>query len=229
MSAVWETRSDGPAKTFAKSGVRVWDRSIRLTHWSLVVLVALSWWTASHQQMSYHRYTGYALLGVLAYRIYWGVFGSSTARFAHFVKGPHSILQYLRSDRLHAVPGHNPLGAVSVVALLGLLLGQVTLGLFSVDVDGLESGPLSRWVSFETGRACARLHQRGFDVLKTLILLHVAAIVFYLIVRRDNLLRPMITGVKGWNDGSLPHVEPAPRWHAVVGIALAVLLVWYIA
>jgi cytochrome b len=179
--------------------------------------------------MNYHRYSGYALLGVLAYRLYWGVFGSSTARFAHFVKGPRSILHYLRSGRGHAVPGHNPLGAISVLALLGLLLGQVTLGLFSVDVDGLESGPLSHRVSFETGRACAQLHRLGFDVLKVLILLHVAAIVFYLIVRRENLIRPMITGLRRWNDGSLPHIEPAPRWHAAVGIVLAVLLVWYIA
>jgi hypothetical protein len=92
------------------------------------------------------------------------------------------------------VPGHNPLGALSVLALLGLLLAQVTLGLFCVDVDGLESGPLSNWVTFETGRECSRLHQLGFDVLKVFIVLHLAAVVFYWLFKRDNLIRPMITG-----------------------------------
>ena len=209
--------------------VRVWDGATRATHWLLVVLLGVSWWTASHHRMDYHRYSGYALLGVLIFRLYWGFFGSTTARFAHFVKGPRSIWRYLRLRPLHVAPGHNPLGALSVLALLGLLLGQVVLGLFSVDVDGLESGPLSHWVSFAAGREFARLHRSGFGLLKLLVLLHVAAVAFYWIFKRDNLIRPMITGLKGWSHGPLPQIEFASRWHAVLGIALAVLLVWYIA
>jgi cytochrome b561 len=96
-------------------------------------------------------------------------------------------------------------------------------------VDGLESGPLSHWVTFETGRACARLHRIGFDVLKVLILLHIVAVLLYWVFKRDNLIRPMITGSKGWSHGPLPRIEFAPRWHAVLGIALAALLVWYVA
>ncbi len=214
---------------FPQPVVRVWDGATRAVHWLLVVLLGVSWWTASHHRMDYHRYSGYAMLGVLVFRLYWGFFGSTTARFTHFVKGPRSIWRYLRFRTLPVTPGHNPLGALSVLALLGLLLAQVILGLFSVDVDGLESGPLSHWVSFETGREFARLHRSGFGLLKMLVLLHVGAVGFYWIVKRDNLIRPMITGHKGWGHGPLPHIAFAPRWHAVLGITLAALLVWYIA
>jgi cytochrome b len=229
MSAVWETQSNVAQDREAAPVVRIWDGATRAVHWLLVVLIGLSWWTVRHHRMDLHRYSGYALLGVLVFRLYWGFFGSTTARFAHFVKGPRSIWHYLRSGANPVLPGHNPLGALSVLALLGLLLAQVALGLFSVDVDGLESGPLSHWVSFETGRACARLHQTGFDVLKVLIVGHIVAIVLYWVVKRDNLVRPMITGSKGWNHSPPPQVQFASRWHALLGIALAALLVWYIA
>jgi cytochrome b len=229
MSVVWDGQTEVAPRSEARPVVRVWDRPTRLVHWLLVVLVGSSWWTASHHQMSYHRYSGYGLLGVLIFRLYWGVFGGTTARFAHFVKGPRAIWQYLRSKARHVTPGHNPLGALSVVALLALLLGQVTLGLLSVDVDGIESGPLSRWVSFETGRECARWHRLGFDVLRGLILLHVVAVVFYWVVKHDNLMSPMITGRKGWSHTPVPRIELASRWHALLGIAMAALVVWYIA
>jgi cytochrome b len=188
-----------------------------------------SWWTARHHHMDYHRYSGYALLGVLIFRLYWGFFGSTTARFAHFVKGPRSIWRYLRSRATHVAPGHNPLGALSVLALLGLFLAQVTLGLFSVDVDGIESGPLSHWVSFDAGRECSLLHQLGFVVLKAFIVVHIVAVVFYWMFKRDNLLRPMITGLKDWRHGAPPTIEFASAWRALLGIALAVVLVWYVA
>ena len=229
MSVAWDSPSDAASPAGFQFVVRVWDESIRLVHWLLVVLLGLSWYTARHHQMSYHRYSGYALLGVLTFRIYWGIFGSTTARFTYFVKGPRTIWRYLRSTASHARVGHNPLGALSVVALLGLLLAQVTLGLFCVDVDGLESGPFSNRVSFETGRECARLHRLGFDVLKWLIILHIAAVALHWIFKRDNLLRPMITGTKAWGHAPLPHIEFASRWSALLGVALAVLVVWCVA
>jgi cytochrome b len=229
MSAVWGSQSGIDPPEAARSPVRVWDGFTRLAHWLLVVLIGASWWTARHHRMDYHRYSGYALLGVLIFRLYWGFFGSTTARFAHFVKGPHSIWLYLRSRAEHMAPGHNPLGALSVLALIGLLLAQVILGLFSVDVDGIESGPLSHWVSFDAGRECSRLHQLGFVVLRAFIVVHIAAVVFYWIFKRDNLIRPMITGSKSWRHGALPHIEFASAWRALLGIAVAAVLVWYVA
>lgn len=212
-----------------KAGVRVWDTPTRLVHWLLIALVSFSWWSAAHHHMDYHRYSGSALLGVLAFRIYWGFFGSSTARFAQFVRGPRSIWAYLRSRETHSSPGHNPLGALSVILLLTLLLTQVALGLFSVDIDGLESGPLARFVSFEVGRACARLHGLGFHVLEYFIALHVAAIAFYALFKRENLVAPMITGRKIWPRRPLPRVSFASRWQALLGLTLAAVLVWWIA
>jgi cytochrome b len=211
------------------AGVRVWDAPTRLVHWLLVALVSFSWWSAAHHRMEYHRYSGSALLGVLAFRIYWGFCGSSTARFSQFVKGPRSIWSYLRSRAPHSSPGHNPLGALSVILLLTLLLAQVALGLFSVDIDGIESGPLSHFVSFEAGRACARLHRCGFDVLRYFVVLHVAAVAFYALFKRENLVKPMFTGWKTWSQQPPPRVKFAPPWYALIGVALAAGLVWWIA
>jgi cytochrome b len=205
--------------------VRVWDVPTRLAHWSLAGLFAFSWWSANNHHMDYHRYSGYTLLGVLVFRVYWGLVGSHTARFARFVKGPRAIWGYLRAGLRHPVPGHNPLGALSVLALLGVLLSQVVLGLFSVDVDGLESGPLSTFVSFDVGRACAHAHHVVFDVLAALIALHLTAILFYWIIKRDNLVRPMLTGWKSWNERPASHGTIAPWWLAALGVALSVVVV----
>lgn len=216
--------------------IRIWDAPIRLTHWAMVVLIAISWWTAENGELEYHRYSGYTLLGLLVFRLYWGFAGSSTARFANFVRGPRAILDYLQqmparvADRSNiATPGHNPLGALSVIALLALLLAQVALGLFAVDVDGIESGPLSHLVSFDAGRACAELHEDLFDVLLVFIALHVAAVLFYLIYKRDNLIAAMIHGHRNHPAGDTPRLSFASMPRLLIGIALAAFVVWIVA
>lgn len=216
--------------------IRIWDAPIRLVHWAMVVLIAISWWTAENGELEYHRYSGYTLLGLLVFRLYWGFAGSSTARFANFVRGPRAILAYLKqmpsrvADRSHiATPGHNPLGALSVIALLALLLTQVGLGLFAVDVDGIESGPLSHLVSFDTGRDCAELHEALFDVLLVFIALHVAAVLFYLLYKRDNLIAAMIHGHRSHSAGDSPRLSFASLPRLLIGIALAGLVVWLVA
>lgn len=211
------------------TGVRVWDVPTRMVHWLMAALVSFSWWSAAYHRMGYHRYSGFALLGVLAFRIYWGFFGSSTARFTQFVQAPRSIWSYLRSRATAPSAGLNPLGGLSAMVLLTVVLTQVVLGLFSVDVDEIESGPLFRFVSFESGRACAQLHHLGFEVLKYFILLHLAAVACYALFKHENLVQPMITGRKDWSRQPLPSVKFASPWHALVGIALAAGLVWLIA
>jgi cytochrome b len=206
--------------------IRIWDAPTRLVHWLLVALVAFSWWTAENGRMDWHRYSGYAVLGVLVFRIYWGIVGSDTARFANFVKGPRAVAQYFRDKS--SIVGHNPLGALSVIALLVLLVTQVGLGLFAVDVDGLESGPLSHLVSFDEGREYAKSHELVFNILLALIALHIAAVLFYLIAKRDNLIAPMITGAKNWA-AQAPQLKFASWWVALPGIAIAAAIVWYIA
>jgi cytochrome b len=206
--------------------IRIWDWPTRLVHWLLVALVFFSWGSAKYQHMDLHRYSGYTVLGLLMFRLYWGFVGSDTARFSRFIKGPSSVLAYLRAPS--TIIGHNPLGALSVMVLLALLIAQVTLGLFAVDIDGLESGPLSYLVSFETGRASAKLHANVFNFLLGFIALHVAAIFYYLLVRRDNLIGPMVTGNKLVPESAQATAVSTPLLRFLIGVAIAGGLVWLI-
>ena len=207
----------------------VWDLPVRVTHWLFVACVAVSWWTAEQRLMEWHRYSGYTMLGLLVFRIYWGIAGSSTARFARFISGPRAVLNHLRlrrEQRAHVV-GHTPLGSWSVVTMLLAMGTQVTLGLFATDLDGLESGPLSHLVSFDAGRAFAQAHELSFDVLIALVALHVVAVLFYLFYDRNNLVSAMLSGRKRIG-GAPAGMVPAPAWRLWTGVALATLVVWFI-
>jgi cytochrome b len=204
----------------------VWDAPTRLFHWFLVLLIAFSWWSAEERRIDWHRYSGYTILALLVFRIVWGFAGSSTARFSGFVRSPAATLRYVRGAERPAL-GHNPLGAWSVLAMLGLLMLQVGLGLFAVDIDGFESGPLSDRVSFEAGRLAAGWHHLGFNALLALIALHVAAIAAHLLFGRRNLVAPMITGARRGGDE-----EPMRRGSPValaVAVALAAMVAWAVA
>jgi cytochrome b len=163
------------------------------------------------------------------FRVYWGFFGSETARFANFVKGPGAIWSYVRGAATEAAPGHNPLGAVSVVLLLLLLIAQVTLGLFAVDVDGIESGPLSHLVSFDTGRACAEVHEVVFNVLLAFIAMHIAAVLYYLLLRRQNLIAAMVHGRRDVSAGTSTSLARLSWLRLAIGLVLAGIVVWYIS
>jgi cytochrome b len=208
----------------AGGGVRIWDLPTRLFHWLLVILVALAWWTAEEGMMERHRLAGYLILGLLLFRLLWGLFGASTARFASFVRGPAATWDYVRG-RTAAGIGHNPLGALSVLALLGVLVLEALLGLFATDEDGLAPGPLSHHVSFDTARDLGELHHSLFTLVQLLVALHLAAILFYLLFRRHNLLTPMITGT---GPGDVPMVA-APLWRFLLAVALAAGATWWIA
>jgi cytochrome b len=237
MAEQTDATGNNPTSTTGMSTtrVRIWDAPVRLVHWLMVLAMIVSWRTAESGAMDYHRYSGYTLLGLLIFRIFWGFFGSSTARFSDFVRGPRAIFAYLRGSpgrverREPAPPGHNPLGALSVIALLGLILTQVILGLFTVDVDGIESGPLSTFVSFETGRACAKWHHRIFDILVWFVALHVAAVLFYELIKRQRLIATMIHGRREYPANSAPQVRSASHLWLVAGAALSGLIVWMVA
>lgn len=210
----------------SRTRVRVWDLPTRLVHWLLVAGVALSWWTGETGRLEWHRWSGYGLLGLVTFRLYWGFFGSSTARFRQFLRGPGTVVGYLRGAWSPA-PGHNPLGALSVLALLALLAAQIVLGLFAVDVDGIESGPLSLYVSFEAGRIAAKWHGAIFDALLWLIALHIAAIVYYSFVKKQNLGAAMLHGEREYPQ-RLPAVQHASAVRFIVGAVLAALLTWLV-
>jgi len=210
----------------SRTRVRVWDVPTRLVHWLVVLGFGVSYWTGETGRLEWHRWSGYGLLGLVLFRIYWGFLGSSTARFAGFVRGPRVIVGYLRGAWSPA-PGHNPLGALSVVALLLLLAAQIGFGLFAVDVDGIESGPLSEYVSFEAGRAAAKWHGAIFDVLLWVVALHVAAIGYYKFVKKQDLLAAMFHGTRDFGR-ELPAVQHASALRLVAGVVLAALLTWLV-
>lgn len=205
--------------------VVIWDLPVRIVHWGFALLLPAMWLTAENGAMSLHRILGYIALGLLIFRLYWGVVGSSTARFANFVRGPSAILNYLRSGP--KVIGHNPLGALSVVALLGLLALQITLGLFSQDSDALFSGPLSHLVGYDLSDSATELHSALFNLLVLFVALHLIAIAFYAFVRRDNLVRPMITGRKAIGSALAPTMASAG--HALIGVAISAMLTIWVA
>lgn len=209
--------------------VRLWDGPVRIVHWLLVGLIGFSWW-ASDDHLDWHQWSGYGVVGLLLFRIYWGFAGGEAARFASFVRGPKATLAYLKSVSARApsvTPGHNPLGALSILALLALLVVQVTTGLFAVDVDAYQGGPLSYMVSYDLGRDLAELHDLSFHGLQALVAIHIAAVAFYLLWKRTDLITPMITGLR-----RLP-VDPglarAPLWRLAVGVALAGAMAWLIS
>ena len=213
----------------AEVRARLWDGPVRIVHWSLVALIAFSWW-AAEDHMNWHRWSGYAVIGLVLFRIYWGFAGGGAARFASFVRGPRATLAYLptlASRTASDVPGHNPLGALSILAILAVLLVQVGTGLFAVDIDAFEGGPLSDRVSFETGRTIAGWHELAFRVVQALVVLHVAAVVFYYVWKRTNLVGPMITGRRAFPTD--PGLAGAPWWRLVLGVALAGAIAWALA
>lgn len=172
--------------------VRVWDGALRLVHWALVLLIPFSWWAHQSEHMAWHRLSGYAVAALLAFRIWWGFAGPDTARFKGLLGGPKAIAAYL-SGQAPARLGHNPLGGWSVAAMVLALTVQVTLGLFSIDEDGFEAGPLAGLVSFDQARFAAHTHELVFNILLGLIALHLAAVAVYA-ARGSNLVGPMLTG-----------------------------------
>lgn len=213
------------------SVTRIWDLPVRLFHWLLVALIAFSWWSGENHDMERHRQSGYAILFLLLFRLYWGLAGSRTARFAQFVRGPSTVLAYVRtlsSPAARPAGGHNPLGGWSVVAMLGVLLAMVVAGLFAVDIDGLESGPLADWISFDQGRAAAGLHEAIFNLILALVALHIAAIAFYRLVKRQNLVRPMITGTLPAGSASAGGDVLWSPVLALIGVAIAGAITWMV-
>lgn len=207
----------------------VWDLPTRLFHWTLAALIGFSWWSAEEEQLDWHMWSGYAVMALLLFRLLWGLVGSSTARFANFVRGPSAVLAYLRDSSGWRAIGHTPLGALSALALLGLSLLQVVTGLFNADDDGLVEGPLAPLVSYDAADFAHDAHELLFNVLLVFIGLHVAAIVFYRLVRGKKLLGAMITGRAAIDPAAEP-MRPGRWWMALLCLLVALAVTrWIIA
>jgi len=227
---------------FAVSEARVpaWDLPTRMFHWMLVVLVVSAWISFEFSEeigdarLKWHRWNGLAVLTLVVWRILWGVSGPTNARFSHFVRGPAAVMDYAR-DLVRGTPrrflGHNPLGALMVLALLACVGAIGSLGLFAVEHNDLATGPLYRLAGNEVAKVATSWHRFLFEpVLIALVALHIVANVLYGFVKKEPLIPAMITGSKppGVYEDVPPLAPPLsrPLLRAFLCLAAATLLVF---
>ncbi|WP_347267034.1 cytochrome b/b6 domain-containing protein [Paracoccus sp. (in: a-proteobacteria)] len=184
---------------------RVWDPLLRSFHWLLLVFVVISWSLGQFgpARMTLHFWSGYVVAGLLVFRLVWGFVGPPPARFSQFLRGPGAIAAYARRLFLREPsywPGHNPMGALSVIAMLAVLAAQVTTGLISDPDDFINVGPLAQHVSSATRSRAVGWHNLGALLILLLVALHVGMIYFYRFWKREDLIGPMITGRKQIRD-----------------------------
>lgn len=213
--------------------IRIWDLPTRLFHWIVLLLVVFSVVTAEigGNWLDWHMRSGYCILTLVLFRIMWGFAGSHHARFANFVRPPAAVFAYLRELRNRsaaAQTGHNPLGALSVIALLVALLLQTSTGLFANDDSTSTEGPLAKFVSNHTSNVLTAVHEVNQYLIYALVALHVAAIAYYYFAKRENLVTPMLTGDKP-GTGLVPAADDARiRIRAAILLVVAGAIVGYL-
>lgn len=217
---------DEPLSAQGRATQLIWDLPVRLVHWLIAALIAFSWWSVHQHHTDWHIWSGCAILTLLIFRLLWGFVGSSTARWASFVRGPRALADHFKGRWVGI--GHNPLGALSVIAMFIALAVQVGLGLISEDEDGIYTGPLSGLVSIGTSDKARDIHELWFNLILALIVLHLAAIAYYRF-RGRKLTRPMITGRAEVEPGTEP-MRRGKWWVALICLAIGIGITrWIIA
>ena len=215
----------------------VWDIPTRLFHWLLVSLVALLWVSGEfggldisgtlpglgqfyYSNMDIHALAGQGVFVLIIFRLFWGIWGSTTSRFSHFAYRPKAIqneAKLLLKGQIPETTGHNPLGGLMVIVLIAVLLAQSLSGLFASD-DLFYEAPLAGLVSSDNSKTITGWHHDLFGVLQALIILHIAA-VFYYLIRGKNLIKAMITGRNPAVDNQKLSIKPL--WLGAVSLILA--------
>lgn len=205
---------------------RVWDLPTRVFHWSLFLAIVGAVISAKigGNAMIWHMRLGMFIATLLMWRLVWGVIGGHYSKFLSFIYSPRTVLAYLRGQApAHVSVGHNPLGAMSVFGLLAVLVIQVASGLVADD-EIATVGPLNKFVSAATGLQATGWHKAyGQWLLLGLIALHVAAILFYLFKKRENLIKPMIQG-----DKDVEAMQTVPTSRDDAASRLTALGVWLV-
>ena len=208
--------------------MQVWDVPTRLFHWLLLLGVLGCWLTDEFSLFEIHKLCGEAVLALLLFRVVWGFIGSETARFSHFLRSPFAAIRHLlnfpRREPDHTV-GHNEAGGWMVLAMLLMLLVQTGTGLFVNDADSFIAGPLAPHLSEAGGDTAWTIHRLSFTVLEVLMALHVLAIIAYALVKRHDLVRPMVTGKKRLPAATQQPAMASPLKGAAVFVGCA-LVVW---
>lgn len=199
--------------------MRVWDLPTRAFHWTLVLLLIGSYVTIKLDKLSLHMLCGEAIAALLLWRLIWGLIGSDTSRFRHFLHSPIAAIQHLlhfgRREPDTQI-GHNAAGGYMVFAMLGMLAAQVSTGLFGRNDDDVVEGPLSKLINADFSAKLMDTHFLIWTLIKLVVIAHILAVIAYAVVKRHNLLRPMLTGKK-----RLPAATIAPR---MAGTPLAAII-----
>jgi len=210
--------------------VPMWDLPVRLFHWSFVAAFATCWISGQTEDLDLHYASGIVLLGPVIFRVLWGLIGSPTARFSHFLRWPNAAIRYLRESFGHPGPshsfGHNAAGGLMVAALIALMALQSMSGMASTD-DVLFDGPLHGRLPSWLANPLEKYHELLANILLALALFHIAVIIFYRVLKRENLVRAMILGRArlprsvaqiAQQDGS---TKSAPVWRALICLVIA--------
>ena len=183
-----------------KQKIKVWDAPTRLFHWLLVLLIGFMWYSATQggDMLVWHLRGGLLMLALVVFRLCWGIWGSDTAKFSRFVRPFPEICRYTQGQMSEdELVGHNPLGALMVIALIAAVLLQVATGLFAADENTFtDSGYLNHLVSSDTGSLMRKIHVNFFNLLAALAGLHIVTVLAYKFLKKKDLIHPMISGNK---------------------------------
>jgi len=206
----------------------IWDLPLRIFHWSFAVVILAGWYTAEQgaDLVEIHMKLGFVAIGLLIFRVLWGVIGPKHARFSQFLPSPKKLLSYLRnSSSQKTIPGHNPLGAMMVVLMILLISVQAISGLF-IDDDVFSSGPYYGSISNELEKIMRFLHHNTFDFMIAAIGLHLAAVAYYWRVKKQNLVLPMITGKKSADQ--VEAIDAIPHSKIILACVLAACCIGFV-
>ncbi len=210
--------------------IKIWDLPVRVFHWALAIMTLMMFGSAKTENFDIHILIGQCLVGLIIARICWGFIGSSNTRFSSFVFKPKEYLSYIRKlkqKKPSYQTGHSPIGSLAVILILVALVTQATTGLIASDVDGLYEGPFAYYVTYELSRWASEFHVDHERWLLVLIIAHLLANAFYYFYKKDNLVRPMLSGSKQMPQ-SLEFISPqlaSTRRGIVVALIVAVALV----
>lgn len=213
---------------------QVWDLPVRVFHWTLVAAFIGSYVTnkLGVAYFKYHVWCGYTVIVLVSFRILWGIVGTKHARFRSFVRGPVATVRYLlglRRGSEQRYPGHNPLGALMVLALLLALLVQALSGLFGND-EIVDVGPLYGYVTNQHSLWLTSLHRLLFDWIFAGVVIHVLAVLAHRLAKKEKLVRAMLTGRKPADsvpDGEA--IQSSRLWlAALLIIAVGMVLAWIV-
>ncbi len=200
----------------------IWDLPLRIFHWSLVICLLGSWYTSNQDNglIEYHLTLGYITLGLIIFRVLWGILGTTHSRFSQFIPSLAKLSLYIKnfySSDTPSHPGHNPLGSLMVVFMLAVIFLQAVSGLFMND-DIFTSGPYYGTLDEKLEVIAVFIHHNGFNVILATIAMHIFAVIFYTIFKKQSLVLPMVTGKKSSTDVT----KKDSISHSKIGLAILI-------